>query len=142
MARAVLSLMPFRGPNALRPLDTIRQTCLSAMWRSLAATVAIAQLFAVSLCSDACYFNNGTQVPTTDSKKCTLNGVTIMCCGPDDTCLENGLCKVNTKPPSYWRDTCAYSNWTEAGCLNMCTVCVGNPECRDDAFLPSQSKIL
>lgn len=126
MVKAVLSLKSFRGPNALRPLDTLRQPCQPAMWRLLAAIVAIAQLFAVSLGSDACYANNGTQVNTTNSKKCTFNGITIMCCGPHDTCLENGLCKLNTKTPTYWRDTCAYSNWTEAGCLNMCTVCVGN----------------
>ena len=136
VAKAVLSLKSFRGPNALRPLDTLRQPCQPAMWRLLAAIVAIAQLFAVSLGSDACYANNGTQVNTTNSKKCTFNGITIMCCGPHDTCLENGLCKLNTKTPTYWRDTCAYSNWTEAGCLNMCTVCV---EAR--AFVEPQSKI-
>ena len=53
-----------------------------------------------------------------------------MCCGPQDICLNNGLCKVSPargateEKPTYWRDTCSESEWPEVGCLRgVCTVC-------------------
>lgn len=55
-----------------------------------------------------------------------------MCCGPNDICLNNGLCKVKQSQEeedsgavaTYWRDTCSSYPWPEVGCLkDICTVC-------------------
>lgn len=91
--------------------------------------LTIAQLRSASSGQVTCYRPNGDSSTHDDTRICNtaLAGVG-MCCGPLDTCLDNGLCKVTAAQgvsdsnPVYWRDTCSLSSWPSVGCLNVCSV--------------------
>lgn len=77
-----------------------------------------------------CYYPNGNSVTNDQTVPCNnINGAVSMCCVQSDKCLSNGLCKVAAtsgvadSKPLYWRDTCSNSDWTNPGCLDICTVC-------------------
>lgn len=69
-----------------------------------------------------CYSPNGTSYPD-KSKLCnSLDGTVTMCCGQTDTCLFNGLCRIEGYN-IWWRDMCSVRTWPEVGCLKVCEVC-------------------
>lgn len=71
-----------------------------------------------------CYKPDATSRTFNGTVLCnSVDGAVSMCCGWNDTCLRNGLCKTNTEDTSYWRDMCSISSWPETGCLKVCTVC-------------------
>ncbi|KAF3016288.1 hypothetical protein E8E15_002016 [Penicillium rubens] len=63
-----------------------------------------------------CYFPLGTEAP--DTVPCGSEENTS-CCGPEDVCLDNGLCmRVGEQPYSLWRGACTNKDWT--GCTPHC----------------------
>jgi hypothetical protein len=57
----------------------------------------------------------------------SVEGAVSMCCGWNDICLQNGLCKVKSEESAdatYWRDMCSVSTWPKVGCLKACTSAV------------------
>ncbi|KAJ5272154.1 hypothetical protein N7524_005423 [Penicillium chrysogenum] len=64
-----------------------------------------------------CYFPLGTEAP--DTVPCGSEENTS-CCGPEDVCLDNGLCmRVGEQPYSLWRGACTNKDWT--GCTPHCS---------------------
>lgn len=99
------------------------------------------------LVTSLCYYHDGTIASNPIYQPCISIKDTIgMCCAsnrsnpaggsstngvPSDECLANGLCMnvltyrnsagepgTNT---TYWRNQCMISDWTNNGCLNVCT---------------------
>ncbi|OKL58595.1 hypothetical protein UA08_06286 [Talaromyces atroroseus] len=94
-----------------------------------------------------CYYPNGYSESSAEYQPCYNDtGRTSMCCGFNrtnpsggsrsdgataDICLPNGLCEndwtttddngTTTMNTAYFRDQCTVSDWTDAGCLNVCT---------------------
>lgn len=84
-----------------------------------------------------CYHPNAKSEQSDVYEKCGFfdSNVTSMCCAtrrsgkngvPPDQCLQNGLCRFeiesnNTKTVQYFRDQCTSNDWTDPGCLNVCT---------------------
>lgn len=98
------------------------------MERILCYLIITLQLLSFSLADTlTCYKPNGDPFTTEDvGKKCnSVDGSTSMCCGKNDTCLANGLCKIegdDYNDPIYWRDSCSDENWPTESCLWACVV--------------------
>lgn len=101
----------------------------------------------VNLVTSVCYYPSGITALNPIYQPCiSISGTTSMCCarnrtnpaGGDsadgttsDECLANGLCrnvlKYNTSDgqwltnTTYWRNQCTSEDWTDSGCLNVCT---------------------
>lgn len=99
------------------------------MKRSVLVSLFLAPLVPAQI---TCFIPNGQNSTHSDTQICnSLEGGASMCCGPNDICLNNGLCKARQSPDdegsssaSYWRDTCSSYPWPEVGCLrDICTVC-------------------
>ncbi|OJJ07501.1 hypothetical protein ASPVEDRAFT_46799 [Aspergillus versicolor CBS 583.65] len=79
-------------------------------------------LLAASAQDVTCYKPDGTSRTFNGTELCnSVDGSVSMCCGWNDQCLQNGLCKSKLDNKSYWRDMCSISSWPEVGCLKACT---------------------
>ncbi|KAL5040803.1 hypothetical protein BDW71DRAFT_193068 [Aspergillus fruticulosus] len=84
--------------------------------------VGTSHLLAASAEDVTCYKPDGTSRTFNGTILCnSVDGAVSMCCGWNDICLQNGLCKVKGSPTSYWRDMCSISSWPDVGCLKACT---------------------
>ncbi|KAL2834812.1 hypothetical protein BJY01DRAFT_259393 [Aspergillus pseudoustus] len=74
-----------------------------------------------------CYKPDGTSHTFDGTVICnSVEGSVSMCCGLNDICLQNGMCKVKVDEDAgvnatYWRDGCSISSWPDVGCLKVCT---------------------
>ncbi|KAL4781974.1 hypothetical protein BJX76DRAFT_369473 [Aspergillus varians] len=92
------------------------------MRRLFALVLGTSHLLAASAEDVTCYKPDRTSKTFNGTMLCSdVDGAVSMCCGWNDVCLDNGLCKVKGTPSGYWRDMCSISSWPDVGCLNVCT---------------------
>lgn len=75
----------------------------------------------LSICSlvlgKDCYFRNGTAAKYhVECKDSSGNGQGL-CCVPGTSCIENGLCRMNS---AYYRGACSDVNWGNPNCPAFC----------------------
>ncbi|KAJ5477430.1 hypothetical protein N7539_007574 [Penicillium diatomitis] len=123
----------------------------SSLWWSSVTAMLFAPLIVAQ-----CYYPNGTLETDESYQPCPgFDGKARMCCATNrknpfggaeangftaNKCLPNGLCvdgSTRTDPSgqviliqNYWRDMCTSQDWTQEGCLNVCTNALGNTTTR------------
>lgn len=84
---------------------------------------AFVLLLAVAGVSNAqtCYYPNGTAAE--GNYPCVTDAEHSACCGRNDECLTNGLCRpLGADPTSneFWRDSCTDRTWLSDACPKYC----------------------
>ncbi|KAF1827626.1 uncharacterized protein K489DRAFT_375742 [Dissoconium aciculare CBS 342.82] len=97
------------------------------------STVSLAIAIASVRAQSQCYFPDGT--PTDNFVACnssssSSNDGFSSCCGRNDLCTTNGLCKNaqwDQENNYYWRHACTDPSWKSPNCPNYCTTVDNSP---------------